>query len=204
MTYPCHWFSEQVGLVGDLGSTNNVLIPLILRRFPAIVYNDALTSKSDFLNEPTEMDIREKDEKSSQNDQNRARNGKAWKRQSQSQLSKSKSTPTKSTVKIITNPFPPLSPVSLSLSLSPSNTVHITPKPSQSLTPPHKHPKTPWQSKETPLAIQMEGCDHDLGHQEKFKGQDCFELSSHTTNTLLEALTEEAQDLEAFSINRTR
>ncbi|GKA44465.1 hypothetical protein Tco_0737189 [Tanacetum coccineum] len=107
-------------------------------------------------------------------------------------------------VKIITNPFPPLSPVSLSLSLSPSNTVHITPKPSQSLTPPHKHPKTPWQSKETPLAIQMEGCDHDLGHQEKFKGQDCFELSSHTTNTLLEALTEEAQDLEAFSINRTR
>ncbi|GKG25386.1 hypothetical protein Tco_0396014, partial [Tanacetum coccineum] len=49
-----------------------------------------------------EMDIREKDEKSSQNDQNRARNGKAWKRQSQSQLSKSKSksTPTNSTVKV--------------------------------------------------------------------------------------------------------
>ncbi|GJX82297.1 hypothetical protein Tco_0331778 [Tanacetum coccineum] len=29
MTYPYHWFSEQVGLTGDLGSTNNVLIPLI-------------------------------------------------------------------------------------------------------------------------------------------------------------------------------
>ncbi|GJS92843.1 hypothetical protein Tco_0799811 [Tanacetum coccineum] len=28
MTYPCHWFSEQVGLAGDLGSTNDVLIPL--------------------------------------------------------------------------------------------------------------------------------------------------------------------------------
>ncbi|GJS76545.1 hypothetical protein Tco_0726426 [Tanacetum coccineum] len=28
MTYPCHWFSKQVGLVGDLGSTNDVLIPL--------------------------------------------------------------------------------------------------------------------------------------------------------------------------------
>ncbi|GKD98550.1 hypothetical protein Tco_1382447, partial [Tanacetum coccineum] len=29
MTYPCHWFSEQVGLAGDLGSTNDVLIPLV-------------------------------------------------------------------------------------------------------------------------------------------------------------------------------
>ncbi|GJX91728.1 hypothetical protein Tco_0345054 [Tanacetum coccineum] len=29
MTYPCHWFSEQVGLAGDLGSTNEVLIPLV-------------------------------------------------------------------------------------------------------------------------------------------------------------------------------
>ncbi|GKA69314.1 hypothetical protein Tco_0775378 [Tanacetum coccineum] len=28
MTYPCHWFSEQVRLAGDLGSTNDVLIPL--------------------------------------------------------------------------------------------------------------------------------------------------------------------------------
>ncbi|GJY44706.1 hypothetical protein Tco_0432919 [Tanacetum coccineum] len=28
MTYPCHWFSEQVGLASDLGSTNDVLIPL--------------------------------------------------------------------------------------------------------------------------------------------------------------------------------
>ncbi|GJS08665.1 hypothetical protein Tco_0365461 [Tanacetum coccineum] len=28
MTYPCHWFSEQVGLAGDLGPTNDVLIPL--------------------------------------------------------------------------------------------------------------------------------------------------------------------------------
>ncbi|GJU01225.1 hypothetical protein Tco_1111563 [Tanacetum coccineum] len=28
MTYPYHWFSEQVGLAGDLGSTNDVLIPL--------------------------------------------------------------------------------------------------------------------------------------------------------------------------------
>ncbi|GKB42984.1 hypothetical protein Tco_0887926 [Tanacetum coccineum] len=29
MTYPCHWFSEHVGIAGDLGSTNDVLIPLI-------------------------------------------------------------------------------------------------------------------------------------------------------------------------------
>ncbi|GJU71686.1 hypothetical protein Tco_1263091 [Tanacetum coccineum] len=29
MTYPCHWFSEQVGLAGDLGSTSDVLIPLV-------------------------------------------------------------------------------------------------------------------------------------------------------------------------------
>ncbi|GKD15044.1 hypothetical protein Tco_1199451 [Tanacetum coccineum] len=29
MTYPCHWFSEQVGLAGELGSTNDVLIPLL-------------------------------------------------------------------------------------------------------------------------------------------------------------------------------
>ncbi|GJW04153.1 hypothetical protein Tco_1563009 [Tanacetum coccineum] len=27
MTYHFHWFCEQVGLAGDLGSTNNVLIP---------------------------------------------------------------------------------------------------------------------------------------------------------------------------------
>ncbi|GKB57592.1 hypothetical protein Tco_0913778 [Tanacetum coccineum] len=31
MTYPCHWFSEQVGLAGDIGSTNDVLISLELR-----------------------------------------------------------------------------------------------------------------------------------------------------------------------------
>ncbi|GJY82589.1 hypothetical protein Tco_0495965 [Tanacetum coccineum] len=77
--------------------------------------------------EAKETDIREKDEKSSKNGQNRAWNGKAWKRQSQI------------------------------------------------------------EAKETPLAIQMEGCDHDLGHQEKFKGQDCFELLSHTRNTRVEA-----------------
>ncbi|GJV75252.1 reverse transcriptase domain-containing protein [Tanacetum coccineum] len=29
MTYPCHWFNEQVGLAGDLESTNDVLIPLL-------------------------------------------------------------------------------------------------------------------------------------------------------------------------------
>ncbi|GJR54681.1 hypothetical protein Tco_1405202 [Tanacetum coccineum] len=29
MTYPCHWFNEQVGLAGDLGSTNDILIPLV-------------------------------------------------------------------------------------------------------------------------------------------------------------------------------
>ncbi|GJV94902.1 hypothetical protein Tco_1546479 [Tanacetum coccineum] len=28
MTYPYHWFSEQVGLAGDLGSTNDILFPL--------------------------------------------------------------------------------------------------------------------------------------------------------------------------------
>ncbi|GKD25228.1 hypothetical protein Tco_1231442 [Tanacetum coccineum] len=32
MTYPFHWFSEQVGLSGDLGSTNDVLIPLCMTR----------------------------------------------------------------------------------------------------------------------------------------------------------------------------
>ncbi|GJY34027.1 retrovirus-related pol polyprotein from transposon TNT 1-94 [Tanacetum coccineum] len=32
MTYPCHWFSKQVGLAGDLGSTNDVLIPLCMTR----------------------------------------------------------------------------------------------------------------------------------------------------------------------------
>ncbi|GKE61781.1 hypothetical protein Tco_1512148, partial [Tanacetum coccineum] len=32
MTYPCHWFSEQVGLASDLGSTNDVLIPLCMTR----------------------------------------------------------------------------------------------------------------------------------------------------------------------------
>ncbi|GKA84055.1 hypothetical protein Tco_0805650 [Tanacetum coccineum] len=30
--YPCHWFSEQVRLAGDLGSTNDVLIPLCMTR----------------------------------------------------------------------------------------------------------------------------------------------------------------------------
>ncbi|GJX68595.1 hypothetical protein Tco_0304322 [Tanacetum coccineum] len=29
MTYPCHWFNEQVGLAGDLESTNDVRIPLL-------------------------------------------------------------------------------------------------------------------------------------------------------------------------------
>ncbi|GKD38354.1 hypothetical protein Tco_1258561 [Tanacetum coccineum] len=32
MTYPYHWISEQVGLAGDLGSTNDVLIPLCMTR----------------------------------------------------------------------------------------------------------------------------------------------------------------------------
>ncbi|GJX41779.1 hypothetical protein Tco_0256769 [Tanacetum coccineum] len=32
MTYPYHWFSEQVGLAGDFGSTNDVLIPLCMTR----------------------------------------------------------------------------------------------------------------------------------------------------------------------------
>ncbi|GJU30759.1 hypothetical protein Tco_1174348 [Tanacetum coccineum] len=32
MTYPYHWFSEQVGLVGDLISTNDVLISLCMTR----------------------------------------------------------------------------------------------------------------------------------------------------------------------------
>ncbi|GJX32842.1 hypothetical protein Tco_0242697 [Tanacetum coccineum] len=121
MTYSCHWFSEQVGLAGDVGSTNDVLISLIIIskcllytdafncdridvssflkigltallpsdyllaleediklvgvakvftwkvdkcmwydlfswEFPAIVYNDALISKLDFLTEPTPDD----------------------------------------------------------------------------------------------------------------------------------------------------
>ncbi|GKE54041.1 hypothetical protein Tco_1489197, partial [Tanacetum coccineum] len=29
MTYPCHRFCEQVGLAGDLRSTNGILIPLV-------------------------------------------------------------------------------------------------------------------------------------------------------------------------------
>ncbi|GJW14075.1 hypothetical protein Tco_0018208 [Tanacetum coccineum] len=65
MTYPCHWYSEQVGLVGDLGSTNDVLIPLVRyfedidyfkdfkNEFLAIVYEDALTSESKDSSEPT-------------------------------------------------------------------------------------------------------------------------------------------------------
>ncbi|GKC89312.1 hypothetical protein Tco_1149961 [Tanacetum coccineum] len=50
-----------------------------------------------------ETDIRQKDEKSSKNRQNRARNGKAWKRQSQIEAkvnpSQSQVNPAKSTVK---------------------------------------------------------------------------------------------------------
>ncbi|GJV12674.1 hypothetical protein Tco_1354215 [Tanacetum coccineum] len=75
LTCLCLWFSEQVGLAGDLGSTNDVLIPQVYnwetamygkilydedvhylrffeKEFPAIVYNDALASKSDFSYEP--------------------------------------------------------------------------------------------------------------------------------------------------------
>ncbi|GKA96735.1 hypothetical protein Tco_0818830 [Tanacetum coccineum] len=48
---------------------------------------------------PMEMDIRQKDKKSSKKGQNRARNGKAWKRQSQSQPWKSQRSNQKSTPK---------------------------------------------------------------------------------------------------------
>ncbi|GJZ18982.1 hypothetical protein Tco_0555572, partial [Tanacetum coccineum] len=41
MTYPCHWFSEQVGLAGDLGSTNDVPIPLIDHNQHRLLYADA-------------------------------------------------------------------------------------------------------------------------------------------------------------------
>ncbi|GKC45500.1 hypothetical protein Tco_1063222 [Tanacetum coccineum] len=36
MTYPCHWFSEQVGLAGDPGLINHVLIPLVKMDDPVI------------------------------------------------------------------------------------------------------------------------------------------------------------------------
>ncbi|GJR30717.1 hypothetical protein Tco_1106949 [Tanacetum coccineum] len=45
MTYPCHWFSEQVGLAGDLVSTNDILIPLLFK-----------TSSLDYSNSP-EFDL---------------------------------------------------------------------------------------------------------------------------------------------------
>ncbi|GJR91970.1 hypothetical protein Tco_0215981 [Tanacetum coccineum] len=74
MTYPCHWFSEQVGLAGDLGSTNDVLIPLVKmgdanltmeeyieleaekackRDFPAIFFDDPLATNHKISSEPT-------------------------------------------------------------------------------------------------------------------------------------------------------
>ncbi|GJT84279.1 hypothetical protein Tco_1058621 [Tanacetum coccineum] len=72
MTYPYHRFSEQVGLAGDLGSTNDVLILLVRtwtvvywycedidyfkdfeNEFPVIVYKDALISEPEVSSEPT-------------------------------------------------------------------------------------------------------------------------------------------------------
>ncbi|GJY01814.1 hypothetical protein Tco_0359966 [Tanacetum coccineum] len=74
MIYPCHWFSEQVGLAGDLGLTNDVLIPLVKmdnpdiimeeyiefeaekthrRDFPAIVFDDPLATDHKISSEPT-------------------------------------------------------------------------------------------------------------------------------------------------------
>ncbi|GKA74618.1 reverse transcriptase domain-containing protein [Tanacetum coccineum] len=51
MTYPCYWFSEQVGLAGDLGSTNEVLIPFVKgvttrggRMTTEIAYNDEINN----------------------------------------------------------------------------------------------------------------------------------------------------------------
>ncbi|GJU12505.1 hypothetical protein Tco_1134901 [Tanacetum coccineum] len=83
MTYPCHWFSEQVGLAGDLGSTNDTLIPLVemddpnitmeeyieleakkARRhdFPAIIYEDALASDHEISSKPMmKVRVRRKD-----------------------------------------------------------------------------------------------------------------------------------------------
>ncbi|GKC07029.1 putative reverse transcriptase domain-containing protein [Tanacetum coccineum] len=57
MTYPCHWFSEQVGLAGDLGSTNDVLIPLTREGYgsgiarPKIMEKDHFEIKGQFLKE---------------------------------------------------------------------------------------------------------------------------------------------------------
>ncbi|GKC85448.1 hypothetical protein Tco_1141165 [Tanacetum coccineum] len=47
MTYPCHWISEQVGLAGDLGSTNDVLIPL--SELDKIVENPILLDRTPVL-----------------------------------------------------------------------------------------------------------------------------------------------------------
>ncbi|GKA73996.1 hypothetical protein Tco_0780298 [Tanacetum coccineum] len=40
MTYHCHWFSEQVGLASDQGSTNDVLIPLLFKT-PSLDYSNS-------------------------------------------------------------------------------------------------------------------------------------------------------------------
>ncbi|GJU25840.1 hypothetical protein Tco_1164461 [Tanacetum coccineum] len=40
MTYPYHWFSEQVGLAGDLGLTNDVLIPLVEMDNPNLIVEE--------------------------------------------------------------------------------------------------------------------------------------------------------------------
>ncbi|GKB77893.1 hypothetical protein Tco_0944788 [Tanacetum coccineum] len=133
------WPSEQVGLAGDLGSTDDVLIPLIhtvysnpsntayrspdtsaeiienmkvikegFEKFGLLKINDdsftcntplgaifnefnRLSGMNDDLFTYEEMDIREKDKKSSKNGQNQARNGKAWKRQSQIEAKVNKS-----------------------------------------------------------------------------------------------------------------
>ncbi|GKD25911.1 hypothetical protein Tco_1232125 [Tanacetum coccineum] len=81
MTYPCHWFSEQVGLAGDMGSINDVLIPLVVhgKEFeqnliqpfdePEQIFHSNLklfnTSSLDYLNSP-EFDLFSKYEEQSE------------------------------------------------------------------------------------------------------------------------------------------
>ncbi|GJZ08004.1 hypothetical protein Tco_0542287 [Tanacetum coccineum] len=60
---------------------------------------DVVEDISDNPTRELETDIRENDEKSSKNGQNRARNGKAWKRQSQIEAKKSTKSKSKSTRK---------------------------------------------------------------------------------------------------------
>ncbi|GJS62139.1 hypothetical protein Tco_0656923 [Tanacetum coccineum] len=70
MTYPYLWFSEQVGLAGDLGSTNNVLIPLILSREVSKLRNEVVYMKSKHSEHNHEISKLEASMEKARNDNN--------------------------------------------------------------------------------------------------------------------------------------